>query len=231
MCCLAISPFCTRLGGVPRLIDAPARGVVCATASRGYSSWRETRLTTETLATARMRSSPAAPVRRLPRTTSGRLAWRGGRSCNSHGSASAAAALLFSWTSQASPTERACAARHNPRSTLITGRSGGTQLSARPARLQAPKPNCARLTAGHAGYIPHLLRRAKVLVCRDFRCRRRDSNPRHADYDSAALWLYRAKNRGWGTEKGTCLRCGGQRRGAHARFAQCGVERSVELWQ
>ena len=33
-------------------------------------------------------------------------------------------------------------------------------------------------------------------------CRRRDSNPRHADYDSVALWLYRAKNGGWGTQKG-----------------------------
>ena len=30
------------------------------------------------------------------------------------------------------------------------------------------------------------------------RGRRRDSNPRHADYDSAALWLCRAKNAAWG---------------------------------
>ena len=28
---------------------------------------------------------------------------------------------------------------------------------------------------------------------------------RHADYDSAALWLYSAVCRGWGTRKGTCL--------------------------
>ena len=34
-------------------------------------------------------------------------------------------------------------------------------------------------------------------------CRRRDSNPRHADYDSAALWLYSAVCGGWGTQKGT----------------------------
>ena len=40
-------------------------------------------------------------------------------------------------------------------------------------------------------------------LCRHFECRRRDSNPRHADYDSAALWLYRAKDLGWGTQKGT----------------------------
>jgi hypothetical protein len=33
-------------------------------------------------------------------------------------------------------------------------------------------------------------------------CRRRDSNPRHADYDSAALWLYRAKNRAGGHKSG-----------------------------
>jgi hypothetical protein len=29
-------------------------------------------------------------------------------------------------------------------------------------------------------------------TCRHFPCRRRDSNPRHADYDSASLWLYSA---------------------------------------
>jgi hypothetical protein len=40
-----------------------------------------------------------------------------------------------------------------------------------------------------------------VRGCR--RCRRRDSNPRHADYDGAAPWLYRAKNRARGTQKGT----------------------------
>ena len=35
------------------------------------------------------------------------------------------------------------------------------------------------------------------------RCRRRDSNPRHADYDSVAPWLYSAVCGGWGTQKGT----------------------------
>jgi hypothetical protein len=44
-----------------------------------------------------------------------------------------------------------------------------------------------------------------VPIYRHFSCRRRDSNPRHADYDSGAPWLYRAKNGGWGTEKGTGL--------------------------
>ena len=34
-------------------------------------------------------------------------------------------------------------------------------------------------------------------------CRRRDSNPRHADYDSAVPWLYGWVCGGWGTEKGT----------------------------
>ena len=29
------------------------------------------------------------------------------------------------------------------------------------------------------------------------------NRPRHADYDCAALWLYRAKTRGWGIQKGT----------------------------
>jgi hypothetical protein len=33
-------------------------------------------------------------------------------------------------------------------------------------------------------------------------CRRRDSNPRHADYDSAALWLYRAVCGAGGHERG-----------------------------
>jgi len=46
-------------------------------------------------------------------------------------------------------------------------------------------------------------KRRKAPVCRHFLCRRRDSNPRHADYDSAALWLYSARIKGWGTQKGT----------------------------
>jgi len=45
----------------------------------------------------------------------------------------------------------------------------------------------------------------KTSISRHFECRRRDSNPRHADYDSAALWLYRAVCNVWGTEKGTCV--------------------------
>ena len=33
-------------------------------------------------------------------------------------------------------------------------------------------------------------------------CRRRDSNPRHADYDSGALWLYSCLLRGLGDTRG-----------------------------
>ena len=60
--------------------------------------------------------------------------------------------------------------------------------------------------AGHAERFRVSLRSRNAPLCRHFSCRRRDSNPRHADYDSAALWLYRAKNAGWGTQKGTQMR-------------------------
>jgi len=74
-------------------------------------------------------------------------------------------------------------------------------------------PRSYGLTAGSGGvFCKSVLlgrrRRQYLALAGLFRCRRRDSNPRHADHDSAALWLYSAKNGGWGTEKGTLLRLG-----------------------
>ena len=43
----------------------------------------------------------------------------------------------------------------------------------------------------------------KCQLCRPFRCRRRDSNPRHADYDFHAVWLSRAVWRGRWTQNWT----------------------------
>ena len=48
----------------------------------------------------------------------------------------------------------------------------------------------AKLPGVHADLFRVSLPRTKVPISRHFACRRRDSNPRHADYDSAALWLY-----------------------------------------
>jgi hypothetical protein len=49
--------------------------------------------------------------------------------------------------------------------------------------------------------IPRVLRSQKAPICRHFSCRRRDSNPRHADYDSVVLWLYSVVCGGWGTQR------------------------------
>jgi len=47
--------------------------------------------------------------------------------------------------------------------------------------------------------------RAKSAICSHFSCRRRDSNLRHADSDSAALWPCSSVRGCWGTQKRTCL--------------------------
>jgi len=81
------------------------------------------------------------------------------------------------------------------------GDSRGTEMSARRAR----HPRCAakRRHPERGELIPRVLRSQRAPICRHFSCRRRDSNPRHADYDSAALWLYTAVCGRWGTGKGT----------------------------
>jgi hypothetical protein len=62
------------------------------------------------------------------------------------------------------------------------------------------------MTAGSPrtrGYIvPARGEAPKRPICRRFACRRRDSNPRHADYDSGAPWLYRAKTGPGGHKRG-----------------------------
>jgi hypothetical protein len=58
-------------------------------------------------------------------------------------------------------------------------------------------------------------------------------NPRHADYDSALLWLYSARNGGWGAQKGTQPR-NVARRTRRARFGEprppcmCHCKREVD---
>jgi hypothetical protein len=94
----------------------------------------------------------------------------------------------------------------------------GTELSATPARDHVAAPNPGVPSGVHAECISWLQSPRKVPMCRHFSCRRRDSNPRHADYDSAALWLYSAACGGWGTQRGH------NRIGPGARLGQrCGV--------
>src|SRR3954447_3595649 len=74
----------------------------------------------------------------------------------------------------------------------MLGDTQGTQLSARTAAPRGLEPNHAGLNTRHARCSPRVPRPRKVPIYRHFRCRRRDSNLRHADYDSAAPWLYSA---------------------------------------
>jgi hypothetical protein len=93
--------------------------------------------------------------------------------------------------------------RLRPRLGLRRGTARGTEMSRRGARHHAAPQNSAIRSGGHAECIPRVRRAQNIPISRHFSCRRRDSNPRHADYDSAALWLYSAVCAGWGTRKGT----------------------------
>jgi hypothetical protein len=106
-----------------------------------------------------------------------------------HGSKSAATTPRFKWAPQASPTATALAQPQPQPHRLITRRSGGhagdTVVSA-PRAHHEQAPNCTALRARLAECIRVSSRVKKAVICRLLRCRRRDSSPRHADYDSAA---------------------------------------------
>jgi hypothetical protein len=54
----------------------------------------------------------------------------------------------------------------------------------------APPPQDAEIRSGRRAESFRVVHeQEKVPICRRFSCRRRDSNPRHADYDSEVLWL------------------------------------------
>jgi hypothetical protein len=74
--------------------------------------------------------------------------------------------------------------------------------------------NSALRSGGHAERFCVSFTLQKVPICRHFRCPSRDSNPRHADYDSVTLWLCRAKNGGWGRKRGLKSRAHPSRKGA-----------------
>jgi hypothetical protein len=100
------------------------------------------------------------------------------------------ATLRFKWAPQTSPTATALA-QPEPTPTASSpadlGDTRGTQFSAGPAPHHAPEPNYAALRPDTRNVFRVSFPRQKALICRHFPCRRRDSNPRHADYDSAAL--------------------------------------------
>ena len=63
----------------------------------------------------------------------------------------------------------------------LGGHAGGQQLSARPARHHAVSPNPGFQRRGHAELFRVSSASQKAPICTHFSCRRRDSNPRHAD--------------------------------------------------
>lgn len=69
---------------------------------------------------------------------------------------------------------------------------GGTQLSGRHADPHGTAPISASPRVGHAESIARVPPLQKMPVCRHFACRRRDSNPRQADYD---CWTARCSPR------------------------------------
>jgi hypothetical protein len=137
-----------------------------------------------------MRAFPAASEKRPLRTTSGRLAWRRRHSCNhARKRERGCHASVQVGATDVADRDGARAARTQAHR-LITRRSGGhagDTIFSGPRTASRAGAKLRRLTARHAECIPRVLPRQKALICRHFPCRRRDSNPRHADYDSAAL--------------------------------------------
>ena len=82
---------------------------------------------------------------------------------------------------------------------LASGDRGGTHPSAPRGVRRGAVGVADRLTA-----VPRVLALQRGFRRRP-RCRRRDSNPRHADYDSQAVWLCRAAWRGPWTRNWTQL--------------------------
>jgi len=105
-----------------------------------------------------------------------------------------------------------------PRTPLPVGAQVRPRRRGRRGRAQPRRPSSAVALAGQfgdrrlvAGSPASSVERVLVSGASPERVAgttRSRSNTGHADYDSAALWLYRAKNGGWGTEKGTGMPSG-----------------------
>jgi hypothetical protein len=91
--------------------------------------------------------------------------------------------------------------------TLLRATNGGLITSDRGIAIHDPTPPYPWAAQSLLGFGPRRRIHANSALQRGLRrlvrWRRRDSDPRHADYDSAALWLYSAVCEGWGTRKGT----------------------------
>jgi hypothetical protein len=81
--------------------------------------------------------------------------------------------------------------RRNPRpSPPVRGKTRGDTVVRAPPRRLTHRSQEASPGGPTRGRVFRVSRqREKVRLCSHFACRRRDSNPRHADYDSASLWL------------------------------------------
>ena len=127
-------------------------------------------------------------MKRPVRTTSARLAWRRRHSWNHarkrergyHASVQVGATGVADRDGARAATTRGPPPDHPP----IWGTRGGHSCQ-RARTASRARAKLRRLTARHAESFRVSFPRKKARICRHFSCRRRDSNPRHADYDSA----------------------------------------------